>query len=876
MSLLPGARAGSYEIVAAIGDGAMGQVYRARDVRLNRDVAVKVLPDEVARDPDRLSRFTREAQTLAALNHPNIAQVFGLEEWQGTRALVMELVEGEDLSQRIARGRLPPREALPIAAQIAEALQAAHDHGIIHRDLKPANVKVRSDGTVKVLDFGVAKAIGAPRVDDVHAGEMATRFETLPGIIIGTAAYMSPEQAAGEPVDRRCDIWSFGVVLMEMLTGRSVFRGETTAHVLAAVLKESPPLDQLPRETPAAVRRLLHRCLARNRKQRLDSAADARLEIEDALVEPASVDGGPPRVASATLPWAIAAASLLLAGVLATRGLRAPSPDRPETRVDIVATESDDPHSFALSPDERWIVYAAADAGPSQLWLRSLSDGTTQPLPGTEGASYPFWSPDSQSLGFFASAALKRLDIGGAAPRVLAAVAQGRGGTWTSDGTILFGAVNRPLMRVSSDGGAPAPVAALAPQQTSHRWPIALPGNRHFVFYVQGASDNSGIYLGSLDDTTSTRLADADNLGTYLPPGWLVWVKGTTLVAQRLAGRQLTGDLERLADDVFRDTTFRSAVSSSAGGMLAYRKREVQPRQLMWVDRQGQTLTVIGEPDSEGLSNPRAAPDGRRIGVGRAVQGNWDIWTMDDLRASRITTDPAVDGFLVWSPRGDRLVFSSARTGQRDLYETGANGDDAEHLLLATDMLATPTSWSPDGRFLLFHGANAQSDSDVWLLSIDGGRRPTAFLKSSFNESYGIFSPDGRWVAYQSNESGRGEVYVMAFSPPGQPAGAEAERRQVSTSGGSNPVWGPDGKELYFLTPAGMLAAVPLSAEGSRIEAGPPETLFSMRRLVGRALNGQGRQYDVASGGRILVNAVLDEGVAPITLVMNWSPRTKR
>ena len=546
MPLQPGTTLGPYSVTAKIGEGGMGEVRRAHDTKLDRDVALKVLPDLFANDPERLARFQREAKVLASLNHPNIASIYGLEEGDGIRALVLELVEGQTLADRIVQGPIAIDEALPIARQMAEALEAAHEAGVIHRDLKPANVKLKADGMVKVLDFGLAKAL-QPELSDTDSANSPTMTAaaTKMGVIMGTAAYMSPEQAAGKPIDKRSDLWAFGVVLLEMLTGRQVFDGETVSHVIAAVLTKEPDWTAVPPSTPALICKLLRRCLEKDRKRRLDSASVARLEIEDALTaptaeaQPAGVTASSSR--EARLAWLVAASAVLAAAGLvlpAVRHLReAPRSVAAETRTEIVTPATSGLASFALSPDGREIVFVASGDGPTRLWLRSLVATTAQPLEGTDGASFPFWSPDSRSVGFFAGGQLKRLELGGGAPRTLAAAGAGRGGTWNGDDVILFApSPTGPLVRVAASGGDAVPETTLLDWQTGHRFPVFLPDGRHFLFYfyAEGPSEPDGIFLGAIGSGTTTRLTASDTAGTYLPPGWLLWVRAGTLVAQRL------------------------------------------------------------------------------------------------------------------------------------------------------------------------------------------------------------------------------------------------------------------------------------------------------------------------------------------------------
>ncbi len=906
----------------------MGEVYRATDTNLKRQVAIKVLPASVSGDPDRLARFQREAEVLAALNHPHIAAIYGLEKSSGITALIMELVEGPTLADRIAQGAIPLDEALPIARQIAEALEAAHEQGIIHRDLKPANIKVREDGTVKVLDFGLAKAMEPAGAASVNASMSPTLslHATQAGVILGTAAYMSPEQARGSAVDKRADLWAFGVVLYEMMTGTRLFEGATISDTLAAVLKTEPDWTALPAHTPAPIRKLLRRCLQKDRKQRFESAADARLEIEDALTTPAA-DASTTATASssrgARLAWLVVSAAVLgMAGlaVPAVRHLReAPPLVAPETRVDLVTPVGGDPLSFALSPDGRQIVFVAAGDGVARLWLRSLGATTAQPLAGTDGAASPFWSPDSRSVGFFANGQLQRLDLGGGAPRRLAAAPGARGGTWNADGVILFApSAGGPLARVAATGGPAVPVTTLD-RQTSHRFPVFLPDGRHFLFHAPGGPDTGGIWLGALDAKIPTRLTAADTAGTYLPAGldlevtradalreggpglaeavgeggWLLWVRGGTLVAQRLdlAGLALTGDPVPLADAVAVDAVNRSAVSVSATGLVAYRSGGASRRHLTWRGRTGTVLGTLGAPDENGLSFPSVAPDGRRVAVSRTVQGNTDLWLLDGTRTSRFTFDAGTDRNPVWSPDGGRIVFESDRTGVRNLYVKDASGAGTETLLVDSAQTKVATDWSADGRFLLYTSTDPQTGYDLWARPMMGDQPPWIVLKTPFEERNGRFSPDGRWVAYMSNESGRMEIYVRPFVPPassgtaseavsgassGAVAGAAAPapsgQWQVSTAGGIYPSWRADGQALYYLGPDGAMMAAPITTRGTALEPGTPVALFPTR-IFG---NLQGRQYDVTRDGRFLINTVLDDAAAtPITLIQHWTPPTK-
>ena len=867
----------------------MGQVWRAMDTTLGRQVAIKILPEGFAADPERLARFEREAKTLACLNHPHIAAIYGFEKSGGTHALVMELVEGEDLSVRIARGPIPLDEAMSIARQIAYALEAAHDQGIVHRDLKPANIKLRSDGTVKVLDFGLAKAteqhLSTALSPDIEMSPTITM--TKAGVILGTAAYMSPEQARGKTVGKRADIWAFGAVLFEMVTGRRPFEGEDSAEILGAVVRLEPPWEALPSDVRPAVRTLLHACLVKDPRHRVADISVALFVMDQAasLGAAAMPEAPAPLPPSARLPWigalAVAVLAIVAMAVPLVSHLREPSPAAlPELRTDIVTPATDIPSSFALSPDGRQIVFVATGEGASRLWLRSLTTTTAQALAGTEGASFPFWSPDGRSVAFFSGVALKRLDLDGGAPQSLVQVSNAVGGTWNADGVILFTGLGTPVMRVAASGGPSTSVTNLGPQQQGHYAPYFLPDGKRFLFYVGGTTDTTGIYLASIDGGAPTRLTSAEKAGVYYN-GWLLWVRGGVVVAQRLdvANARLVGDVVVLAEGGAVDSYARSAVSVSATGLVAYRTGTGSQRQLTWVDRTGTLRATLGDPDGNELLNPRVSPDGKRVLVERTVS-NRDLWMLDGGRSSRFTFDPASDRLPVWSPDGRRIAFNSSRSGQYDLYVKRSDGAGGEELLVASHQTKAPTSWSPDGRFLMYHSVDPQlTGSDIWIVPMVGEHTPTVFLKTRFNEAFGAFSPDGRWVAYHSNESGQTEIYIRPFVAPtsaGTAAEASGAQWQVSTNGGIHPAWRSDGKELYFLNPAGQMMAAPIAVSGNTLATGTPVVLFQARIFGGGVASPYGMQYDVAPDGRFLINTVLDTPPAPIRLLMNWNPDARK
>ncbi|MGD0697638.1 MAG: protein kinase [Terriglobia bacterium] len=902
MVLTSGAQLGPYEILSPLGAGGMGEVYRARDTKLNREVALKVLPEAFAANAERMARFEREAQVLASVNHPNMAAIYGLEESTAVRALVMELVEGPTLADRIAQGPVAIEEALPVAKQIAEALEYAHEKSIIHRDLKPANVKVTPEGTVKVLDFGLAKAL-APDTSGTHLANSPTISiaATQAGVILGTAAYMSPEQAKGKIVDRRTDIWAFGCVLYEMLGGKQAFEGETVSDVLAAVIMKDPDWNALAADTPAGIQKLLRRCLQKDPKQRLRDIGDARIAIEETLSGTGDAEAdlvpaqgrpqGPPlQPWRRALPWAAALLCVGLAGVFAIGYFRAISVPARSVRSYILPPEKT---TFAfeaktgtpvLSPDGRKLLFAARNsAGVERLWIRPLDSAAAQPLEDTEGASFPFWSPDSRFVGYFAQGKLMKIDTSGGPNQTVCDAPSGRGGAWSLDGRIVFTPERLAgLEQVAAAGGTPTPLVPLnrSNQQLTLRWPVFLPDGHHFLYFAgnplsEVAASTNGIYLGSLDGKDRKFLVQADSNALYAPPGFLLFLKGATLVAQPIDTRrlELTGEAVPVAEEVANPRDYRLGhFSVSQYGDLVYELGGQDREQVAWLDAGGKQLGEVGEPGT--IQDLRLSPDGETLAEVAPAGKNVDLWLLDLARGvrTRFTFNPAEDMSPAWSPDGTKIAFSSMRSGQFDIYVKPTNGTGTAQPLVQDNARKFVDDWSGDGRYLAYMRDSPQgkNGSDIWILPLFGDKKPFPFLASPFNEAQASFSPDDRWLAYVSDESGKFEVYVVPF-PQGN------GKWQVSTGGGGNPRWRRDGKELFYVSPADELMAVEVREKSGSLEVGNPRTLFRTNSVAAYRINSVAA-YDVAPDGNkfVVLTQPAQSSAQPITLVTNWTALLKK
>ncbi len=882
----------------------MGQVYQATDTKLNRQVALKILPEAFASDPDRLARFQREAHVLASLNHPGIAAIYGLEESGDTRALVLELVEGATLADRIKQGPIPIDEALPAAKQIAEALEAAHEAGVIHRDLKPANIKVKDDGTVKVLDFGLAKAMAGDgaAVDLSQSPTItATVSGTREGVILGTAAYMSPEQARGKPLDRRTDIWSFGCVLYEMLTGQTALLGETLSDTIAKILAHDPNWHALPSNTPVLVRSLLRRCLNKDPKQRLRDIGDARVEIGETLTERVADNVSVVPVAPAVvgrqrlLPWVAAVTLALITGLAVWTLTR---PDLPTSTMSarfVVTTPPDGPlrltgsqTDVAISPDGGRLVYMSSTGtglgdGGRQLYVRDIDQFTAVPLPGTEGAGSPFFSPDGEWIGFQDSrdGAIKRVAVSGGTPLPICDTDSVRGVSWGPDDTIIFATTqSRGLLRVPASGGEPERLTRVDAEQreAEHSWPTFLPGGDAVLFSI-GIRENPGdaqIAVLSLGTGEQKVVFQGGSNPHYSPTGHLLYgVDGTVrAVPFDLDRLEATGNSAPVLTDVITKDSGAANFAFSSNGSVVFvtgTTKLLSNSELVLVDRSGRA-TPVTETTAD-YHHPRFTPDGQRVAVtipavqGVLIESKSDIWVLDLNRGTRVNlTFEGTNMAPTWSPDGSRIAFSARRAGRQDILWVPSDGSDQPEGLLLRDEEHFVQSWSSDGR-IAYVEIDPDTGLDLWVLSLDGEPTQTPFLTGPFAEKDAAFSPDGQWLAYTSDKSGQREVYVRPYPGPGGEV-------IVSAGGGEEPAWAPDGNELFYRNGAQMLAA---QVETSpTFSARPPAVLFEAELVT----TGTGYpNYDVTPDGQhfVMVRASSERPVesAQINVVQDWFEELK-
>jgi serine/threonine protein kinase len=897
VSLSTGSKLGPYEVVAPLGAGGMGEVFRARDTRLDRIVAIKILPPQLSSDPIRKQRFEREAKTISSLNHPHICVLYDVGHQDGTDYLVMECLEGETLAKRLEKGPLPLEQVLKFGGQIADALDKAHRSGVVHRDLKPGNIMLTPSGA-KLLDFGLAKPAVPLTGATLTAAATPTTPVTQEGTILGTFQYMSPEQIEGKELDGRSDIFSLGAVLYEMLTGQRAFPGKSQLSVASAILEKEPaPISAVRPLTPPALDHAMRRCLAKDPEERWQTARDIAIELKwiadsgpSAVVANSAVDHASHRERILAIALVFAAGAAITFGILYARR---PATDPRVTRTYIKSEEassfifSGDQKGFAISPDGRNLAYVASTPtsdSKSALWIRPMDSLHARMLPGTEAAGFPFWSPDGRYIGFFAGGKLKRIDSQGGPPAIICDAPDGRGGSWNQQGDIVFTpTVNSPIYRVSASGG---PISQLTTQdpsknETTHRWPWFLPDGRHFIFlagstFTPRESATNSILMGSLD-SKETKLLFHTHYQAVYASGYMLFLRQSSLMAQPFDTRrfEFTGEPIPLAEQVREDSSIAHAwFSPSANGLLLYSESAAKNRQLVWFDRDGKQIEAMpGEDAYAGISLSR---DGKKLAY--YLDGNgFDVWGFDIARGLKTPlTFGASSGqgnlYPVWSPDEKHIAYTSYRDGKYGLYQKPADGSGGETLLLeGIDHFRVPTSWSNDGKFLLYHeGVSGVTYANgvpggwsIWILPLFGDRKTYPFIQSSFSAREASFSPDGKWLAYCSNESGEYRVYVVPFPGPGG-------KWQVSLGDGRGPLWRRDGKEIFYLSADNKLMAVRVEISGASFAAGGARALFDSHSY------GVFGRYDVsADGQRFVVVYEGNQSSSTLTSVVNWTAGLK-
>jgi eukaryotic-like serine/threonine-protein kinase len=899
MALASGTKLGPYEIQSALGAGGMGEVYRALDTRLDRAVAVKVLASHLSSSPELKQRMEREGRAISSLNHPNICQLYDIGSQNGTDYLVMEFLEGETLAERLKKGALPLAEAFKIAIAVAEALAVAHRNGIVHRDLKPGNIMLTKGGA-KLMDFGLAKPLGIQSTTGSGSAPSFTAAATMSGpsplsplttagSIIGTIQYMSPEQIEGKEADARSDIFAFGAVLYEMVAGKRPFAGKSQISLASSILENDPELiTTLKPGTPPAFEHVVTTCLQKNPEERYQSAHDVKLELQWVAADrssPAVVAPSPspaPSHSRERLGWAAAIAVAIALGALAGMFLNRPVQSAQATRTVIdpppnvtLSLTGDFGGPPILSPDGASLAFAATGAdGKIELWVRPMNSMEARKLSGTEGAIFPFWSPDGRSLAFFADSKLKMVDISGGYAAVVCDAPFGRGGAWGPDGTIVFAAnTESPLVRVSASGGTPVPLTKIdTTQYSSHRWPFFLPDGKHFLYLAMNHDPNRAandtLYYASLDGRENRSLLHLQSNAVY-SSGFLLFARGDKLMAQPFdaASGTLSGEAQSLASGVVNDSsTWHMDASASNNGLLVLGSGGTADWQLAWMDRNGKQISTVADKLTN-LQTARISPQGDRIALGIDVGMN-DIWVLDLARGvrTRLTFGPVQNSFPVWSPDGKWIVYNSERNAHAAIFRKPADGSGAEELLLTDDQVIIPSDWSRDGK-TLFYDRGPIGGAEVWALPLEGDRKPRQVIPAGSTGSFssqGNLSPDGHWLAYTSTESGTFEVYVVAF-PSGQ------GKWQVSTNEGLNPRWSRDGKELYYFAVANRaVTAVPVKEIGGALQFGAPQVL-----AISPA-NQQG-SYDVSPDGKkVLLDLVSQQINQSVTVISNFTAGLKK
>ncbi len=892
---------GHYRIVSLLGSGGMGEVYVANDPRLNRRVALKLLPAGFTADRERLRRFEQEARAASALNHPNILTVYEFGEHDGSPYIVSELLEGEELREQLIDGALSQRKAVDYAQQIAAGLAAAHAKGIVHRDLKPENIFINTDGRVKILDFGLAKL--RPQRSGPLGSDVATqKAMTEPGTVMGTVGYMSPEQVRGQEADHRVDIFAFGVILCEMLSGRRPFPGESAIEVMNAILKEEPAeLSETNQKISPSLERIVRRCLEKKPEQRFQSASDLGFALEALSISSASSGANQTEAMQAAgvsaliepgnwrdrIAWLVAGLAVLAALGMAYFGHSdGASGATRAVRLSFAPPENlafdNGRHDYVIvSPDGRILAFTgrAAD-GKRQLWVRPLDAVEAQPLPGTDDALEPFWSPDSRSIGFVSQGKLKRVELAGGRPQPLCDVDDRmRGATWGRAGVIIFSKAVGGLFQIPAGGGEARPVTSpdSGRQEFHHYDPWFLPDGRHFLYRVnvRGQGDQQ-VSVGSLDSKEVKPLLADGAPAAYAPPGWLLFVRNGALLAQSFDADRL--ELKGDPFPITRPTNIRSVpgrpFSVSENGVLIWQGSRQREYQLVWFDRAGKQVGTVGSPIKVGSGQfPRLSPDGKRVAIQRTELQTLsiDIWVIDLARdlPTRLTSDPAFDWYPIWSPDGSRIVFRTERGGVYGLYQKSANGVGTEELLLKG--VSDPTDWSPDGRFIFYNLSTEKSRRDIWALPLAGDRQPYPLLSSEFDEYRAQLSPDGHLLAYVSDESGSYEVYVQPFTDEGKLGG---DKKRLSTGGGNHPRFRRGGPELYYVAPDGQMMAVALKLSGATFEFESPKALFKTRMLTN--LIQSGIEYDVTEDGQRFLIGTQVADASPVSVILNWTAEVKR
>ena len=874
---------GHYQITSQLGKGGMGEVFQAKDQKLGRDVAIKVLPEEFAKDADRVARFQREAKLLASLNHANIASIHGLEESGGTNFLVLELVEGHTLADWIKAGPIAVEESLKLALQIAEALEAAHEKGVIHRDLKPANIKVTPEGKVKVLDFGLAKAYAGDKEVNLSNSPTLSNAATQQGVILGTAAYMSPEQARGKAVDRRADIWAFGCVLFEMLTGRAAFSGKDVTDILAAVIRAEPEWNSLPANLHWRLREVLERCLKKDAKDRYHDISDAKADIQKVLADPSglfvpAITALGPRM---ILPWAAITLILIIIAGAAVWKLR-PTPTREPRQVSRFPLEADGITigcGMALSQDGSRLVYAAVKDGVQQLFLRTRNQMTATPIQDTKHASHPFFSPDGSWVGFFTGSELKKVSLSGGAAQTLCKAGRRAGASWGPDDSIVFASFDSPgLMRVPASGGEPKPLTKSEAGPGGHRWPEFLLDGRGVLFAIMKSSLNWQLAVLSLETNTYHVLLDGTD-GHFASPNYLVLAREGSLWAAPFDSKrmELAGKPAPVVEGVQVNSGGWAHYAVANDGTLAYLPGGLlwaRPNKLTWIDRQGKEKSVAAP--SHAYSMPRISPDGTRLALAVVDSaGTYDIWIWDFVRENliRLTNDEGTDAYPLWTPDGKRIAFYSTRDESTGIYWQAADGTGkAERLCSGRGRDVLPFSWSGDGKTLVFaEGTGFEATGgkyDIGALSMEGDHAMKPLLHEKYDESAPHISPDGRWMAYASDESGQYEVYVRPFPE------VEKGKLTVSTNGGNYPIWSRNGRELFYRS-GDTVITVPVETDPS-FNPGKSEILFRHMMSGYWDISLDGKRFLTIGAAESAVAASAADPQPKINIVLNWFEELKQ